>query len=531
MTADLLINNNLEINVAGYSVKEDSTPVSPLDKTGGVSDMTFQIGEDNYLPGDLMGQTVDLNDSVNGTLRIRVDSLSGDDFMQTINGTSILRRLNSTIYVPPAMGVRLDTYLDTIFDAVGISAIRTYENNVGALLVTAIGWRDVLLDKLKDICVRFDIEIAAIAEQVIVRSTRQRIAETSNTEDVTWTMQRNNLATQVAVVDYDTAAHPSNTIVYPTPLGTGAVISVDGGETRVTNLKVPFSLASIVVPQYGVLPKYDTSVMSTYAVIDGKNNIVPSDKWLAGGGKVDAKIDPKDDKVIIVTVTGHKDKSNGPYRIALPDGAKGTKSMYNALRIIGTGVKYATKTYTVKTGVPTSLVTDPTERKVDNIFANNRGQAFGLAKKALCFLSTYDYKINVETDYVNRLGETGILTGATYQDFDLAQGTKTYATWDTEQGVKTYAEFQTEQRDLYKNDFENQAFGNVGGARRRYKDAWFRIRSATIGAEGISYSAENDTTWTEFADNWNDGATYAQFDTKMGTTSYMEFGVRPLWKG
>lgn len=530
MSTSLIIDDKFEANIVGYSVQEDSLPLNPLDKTGGVSQLSVSLGEDGHDPALLLNSQVDLSDTMNGQLRVNLDSASGDGFEMSFDGTTYMRRLNSEIYCPPAMAVRLEDYLTVLFNAVGINLTPEYEDAVGDMIVTAIGWRGVLLNKLKDLSAMYQIEIAAIDDRIVVRSMRTRIAEVANVEDVQWQMNHANLVNQLTVVDYRSQAFPTETRVYPDKLGTANVISADAGATVETSLRTEFSLASITIPQYGILPKFDTSVMSIFAVMDGKNKVLSAEEWITSGGTLTAKIDPNDDKVIKVTFRAPRDKGRGPYRLALPESGSGGKDVYGSLRVTGTGVRSVPRDLTMKTGIPLDLVTQAAEAKVDNIFAYNSAKAYHLARTALCFVGTYEYKMSVNTDYVNRRGETGLITSLTYDDFEAGSGTQTYDAFETAQATKTYAQWREEKENSESHQFENQAFGNVGGARREFRGSWWRIRSATITEESISYTAEQDTTYDDVQNAWGGGVTYAQFAAEQGDRTYLEFGVKPLWR-
>jgi hypothetical protein len=69
----------------------------------------------------------------------------------------------------------------------------------------------------------------------------------------------------------------------------------------------------------------------------------------------------------------------------------------------------------------------------------------------------------------------------------------------------------------------------VAGARVKFRDAWYRIRSSNISESGVSYSAERDTLITEFNDRWT-GKTFAQFDTQFTGKLFEDFAVIPLWQ-
>lgn len=93
----------------------------------------------------------------------------------------------------------------------------------------------------------------------------------------------------------------------------------------------------------------------------------------------------------------------------------------------------------------------------------------------------------------------------------------------------TFLQFNKQQFALVASEFQNQAFGNVAGARVKYRDSWYRIRSANITESSVSYSAERDTIVDEFNSVWS-GSTFADFDTQFTDKLFEDFGVIPLWQ-
>lgn len=529
MSTDLIVDGNFRADIVDYAVNEDSTPLLPIDNSGGVSELSVELGVDGN-ESDLIGKIVDIADTGNGGLRVTLIGMSGDEFSVRMSGTTTMQRLNSEIYCPPAMGVRLDDYLESLFDAVGISTVPQFDSGTGAIIITAIGWQGILWDKIKSLCVMHRLEIAAIGPQVVVRPVRGRIAETQNVTELSWDIEHTNLVTSLSVVDYQATAHPTPVIVYPPVLGEGSAISADAYETVEIKLQTEFSLASVVPPQYGATDKYDTTALSRFAVTDGTNTVMTAEQFQQGGGFLTAEIDPEDDSAIIVTFRAPYRIENAPYRVGIIDGGPGSTEVYSSLRITGTGVRSVPRSLVMDTGITADGVVQVREARVDNIFASDTGKAYQLALAALAGVASYNYTLRVTADIINRRGETGLLTGQTYSEFDTASGSQTYTQFDTAQGAKTYAEFEVEKKAINASRFENQAFGNVAGARHTFRDSYFRIRSATIRPDGISYSAEQDTTHADFAAAWNDGSTYAEFAAEWAGVSYLDFGVRPLWR-
>jgi hypothetical protein len=117
---------------------------------------------------------------------------------------------------------------------------------------------------------------------------------------------------------------------------------------------------------------------------------------------------------------------------------------------------------------------------------------------------------------------------ATPTQFVIRSGdTATYVSGGT--ASSTFRQFNRQQFALVQSSFENQAFGNVAGARVKYRDSWYRIRSANITESSVSYSAERDTLVEEFDAVWS-GQTFDDFDTQFTGKLFEDFGIIPLWQ-
>ena len=82
---------------------------------------------------------------------------------------------------------------------------------------------------------------------------------------------------------------------------------------------------------------------------------------------------------------------------------------------------------------------------------------------------------------------------------------------------------------LTKDDFVNQAFGNIAGARVPYRYSIYRIRSHAT-EEDTSYDAEEDTLFADFEPLWDNG-TFGDFDDFWDGFTFGEFDLIPLWNG
>src|SRR5690606_32554332 len=116
-------------------------------------------------------------------------------------------------------------------------------------------------------------------------------------------------------------------------------------------------------------------------------------------------------------------------------------------------------------------------------------------------------------------------------DFADQWPTEDFGDWDAIWTGETFLDFDQYMFAQVQDDFENQVFGNVGGARVRYRDAWYRIRSTGITQDGISgASAERDTLFSDFDTEWMSG-TFADFDAVFDDRKFEDFALIPLLGG
>jgi len=108
----------------------------------------------------------------------------------------------------------------------------------------------------------------------------------------------------------------------------------------------------------------------------------------------------------------------------------------------------------------------------------------------------------------------------------------TFADFDTEWAGKTFQDFNDYFYAQVADDFVNQAFGNAAGARVKNGYAYYRVRSATINPQVISYTAERDTIFSDFNDVWA-GKTFADFNTEWldpfgAPRKFEDFNIQPM---
>jgi len=134
---------------------------------------------------------------------------------------------------------------------------------------------------------------------------------------------------------------------------------------------------------------------------------------------------------------------------------------------------------------------------------------------------------------VNRRGDTGIATYPTYDQVQaslttLIGGAPTYAQvqtfYVTTSSLATYNAVLNYWFDTVRNEYSNQVFGNVQGARiwDRKRRRWFRIRSATISPSGIQIGSADDDHLNGDVELAYTGITYGTVQTARGMMTYQQ---------
>lgn len=84
----------------------------------------------------------------------------------------------------------------------------------------------------------------------------------------------------------------------------------------------------------------------------------------------------------------------------------------------------------------------------------------------------------------------------------------------------------------YQNEFALQVFGNANGARvwDEFSNRYYRIRSANVGTDTISYDADNDLLYSDF-NGLRSGKTYGVVKSAIGVGTYRDVEREGLYLG
>lgn len=516
-------------NIGGYTVTEMASPLDPNDSTGGVGSFTYTVLENERPDGSVMqlGHTADLEDGTKGTTQGTISGLSGGEGVLTVTADSRLALLLAERQVAPFTGT-LGSAFAYYLSVAGITERIVIDNAIATIPVVLQGYNGVLWDFLnKQLCPAYRVEISLVSDAVVLRPIRSRIVTDVRDTQHSWNVANPTLAQTVEVYYYNNRTI-ANQLVYPNDeiRGDVPVLQVDAGETVTIDIEIETSLTSIQQPQIMdyVGPDY-FGPNSVYSISGSDGLPITSSQWINTGGSLSVAIGA-DTKSIVVTLTGSSIAEYAPYHVAV---ASGSSNYYSSLRLIGSGVQFNKRLLTVRTGASASETAVIVGATVDNPAISTLDQAFTAGRLSAASFSAPTQTLSVASTNVNRVGDQTNVRYPTYNEFGVQFAAVTYNQFATYYpGGTTYDGFSAIMYAAVRLDFANQAFGNVAGARVKYREAWYRIRSATITESLINYTAEEDTIFTDFGTAWA-GKTYNQFATRWAGKTYKDYEVAPLW--
>lgn len=519
-----------------YSVSEDATAINPADMGGGVGSITLNVSE-LVNSRRIKGKAIHLSDSTQGSTQGVVGSATGSGDDITLDIDTRLYLLTNKRIAAPYNGTLLGA-LTYYFSLVGITSGFVVDASIQTKPVTVPGWDGVVWDVVKSLAAVYQFEIAVVSDNVIVRPIRQFTANNDNELSLQWSTDDNNRAQEVEVLYYQNK-YSASSIIYP--LGSdfvnARVDTVDASATIIvehtltvsdgeTGLGV--SIASLVQPIPIASTSIDYNGPSSYTVIDKDGKVVDPLLWEDGGGSVTVAIG-EDTRSIIVTITGMRDTKRAPYSIAVP--AVEMQDSLSSLCIWGAGVFFDKQSITIPTGntdLNTATIVGAT---VDNMFINTLADATRAGAWSVAAFVDGGASIDVSAMSINRTGKAEDFNYPTVLDFNTAT-TGLVGTFNTAWSGKTIHDFNLYQKALVAGQFDNQGFGNIAGARVYNEEAWYRIRTATINDDGVSYTADLDTTVGDFNTIWAaTPTTVGAFNALMAGATVSDHAAYPLRKG
>ncbi len=463
-----------------YSVTEESTPITLADSTGGIGQVTFNAVDDTSRKGSglLLGSTITLEDTDRGTIVGKVTSLNGANGIISVSAESRIGKLVATRNANPVNG----TFGEAIAYYLGLAGVTgsnfTIDSSLVNQSVITPGWKDQdVWTKIKELCAVNNAEISLVGAQVVVRALRKVEVATVNMTS-TWSATEADLQSSFTM-NYYNSSYREDFLVEPEGGWSpeARVLQVEVGETVVENIPVNMWVTSVQQPvaQDKVARSYTDS--SVYSIVGNDGFPIPAAQWRAHGGRMSFAIGA-DKTSIDVTLSGVRPDTAtakyAPFRVAVSSKSE----YYSTLRIVATGVYFVEKSVVIYTGVKTS---DGAEdgTTIASQFVRTKKEAY----------------------------EAGLSIA---QKFSAPVRTVTFTT----------------------NDFEtvntiSQTFGNIAGARVRWRRAVYRVRSAVTTQSSVEFTAEEDTTFDDFQTSAA-GMTFDDFQDSFAGLTFDDFNQIPL---
>lgn len=534
MSIDLIVNGKGgwlgdETDILSYEVRETSTPIDPSDSSGATGTITFDVDQDTRDNKTLLlrGNNIELVDDLQGRVPGYVTGLSGNNGMVTVTADSRLGVLHSTVTAAPFVGNLAGAYA-YYFSLAGITADFAVDAAVASRPVVLRGFRDDLWLRLKQLGTVEEVELTLVSGNIIVRPLRTREANLDTVEEESFDISDDTLAQYVEVWYYNNQSK-ANALVWPvTPTDDTSVITQGAGEDRTYQYAITSTPFMVNQPSpLLTVDKYYAGPLSAYAVLDKDENVVDPSWWTNSGGSITVEVSDDFDNISIRIITPASEL--GPFSIAGVEDVGDGSSKFNTLKITGSGVFSRPEMLTVATGADPLRAPQLVGTTIRNEAIDTIGDAYSAAMKAGGKYAGPSQTIDFRASLINREGAgSGQAQYPTFDDFNADNVGKTFNDFNTEWAGQTFNDFTAYYMAQVADTFENQVFGNVGGARILYGDAYYRARSVSIDPMGVNLSAEIDTIVSDFNTRWA-GNSFNDFNAHWTGKTFDDFATIPLW--
>ena len=515
--------------LTGYTVNEDATPIEGSDTTGGTGTLNFSVMENSAPDGTIMllNDSVQLTDGSNGVTSGIVYSVADGDGLATISANARTNAFIANVKIAPYTGT-LGGAFTYYMSMVGIISGFVIDSTITARAVDYQGFNGSVWDFLKQMLIAQQCEVSLVSNNIVIRPIRSRTLMMAKNSKVTRITANSDLALNVQAYYYNNAWKTS-TICYPDSNSTSKVSAyqIDAGAVLAENIPVSASLQSVSQPVCVVstaMPANYTGGSSIYTVAGQDGTPILPSAWTSNGGSVTVSIGA-DQVSIDIKITAPSGIGNAPYTIGVSNGAS---NYYAGLYIAGAGTFFVPTLLTIPTGSPPSKVATTIGTTINNRFVTTPAQGYSVALRAAQRWAAPQQSISVTATVVNRPGDKGDVSYPTFAQVDASLSPNTFAQVDTLYAGMTYAQVNAIQQQLVANNFENQAFGNIAGARVLYQQAYYRVNTAQITQDGIGYTASIDTIFSDVNAIWA-GKTFAQFNARWAGKTFQDAQVIPLW--
>lgn len=535
-----------ETSIGPYRYNEGSMPHDVFDESGEIGQLGFQAEDVKGRSILLYSDRVELSDDFYGSITGFVNGFDYSDGFFDISGANRLNLLNTEAVVTPEV-TTVDRYIRSILSAASIVADIAIAPDVPTTPITTPGYEGNLWILLKRFCALHQLDVSLIRNTVTVRPIRQRRISLQNIsrESVNLRQEERSQKFQVAYYNYE---RKEDELAYPAGGWNPEVevYSVEANETVVFNISVDAYLESVKQPI--ILDSVDKDYIgpdSVYSVSGSDGLPVPAALWEFFGGSMSFRLLDLG-RVIEVTLKGPSFEQISPYVVAVSDGA----TQYSTLRIVGTGVFFDRQLATIPTGLTQAETPQEFGREIDNLFVSTFKEAYDAGVKARRHYSlprhTFDAtgrRLEVpdfrEFDYLILDDDDSGILDQNVLAFVLPENAVLF-TPSFEQFEATlpagylFSNFNDSYQSATFQDFEDsvletvsQSFGNISGSRVRFSDAFYRVRSSNISEAEISVSADFDTLFGDF-NNEFDSLQIFEFSNNMAGLQFQDYALVPL---
>lgn len=530
MTIEVEVFGNQQVpkhrsNITGYSYSEEATPIAPGDSSGGVGSLSFEALDDEQNVILIFNDDLMLTDSHNGSITGHVNNVSGNNGVASFSGVSSLSRLN-IIKTIPAINTTLGSLIEIILNEAGIFSGIDIDSSITNISVVSPTYTGDLWVFLKDLCTAYEIEVALVSDTLRFRPVRQNVLRPVDKTSESWSVGEVN-PSQYVEVNYYNYVDNDSFLAYPQGGWSKdvQVYQVDANQTLTIELPLDAYMEYIEQPIIqSTVGRYDSSA-SVYCVAGNDGLPIVPLEWINNGGSLNAELDSSGQK-IIVTLTGANITSKAPFRIGV---SSGPSDYYSSLRIIGKGISYEKKTIRQPTGLTVEDTSNIVGITVDNKFINTEAQARDAALRTVVKYAipnqTYSFDGPNLGDFLTVPG-TVVYTHFFEYDDSLPEGElfnqldSTLSDWD-------FLTFDARLPTSVVDGVTGQIFGNVAGARVRFRDSWYRVKSATITQDNISVTSEWDNMFSDF-NTENASKTFADVNATFDQLSFTDFAIVPM---
>lgn len=501
-----------------HSIQEESTPIDPADTTGAYGQISATIRTHDGIRS-YRDKRMDLTDGAQGKTTGIIRGLSGNRMATTLTADSRLAQVaverTAQPYVGP-LGDALRYYLSLC----GVVEDIVVDDTLNLLPVKLLGWKANVYDQLKRLGPAYGFEVTLVSSKIVFRPFRGRVAENYRDAQVDWTIDATRLAQKVEGYAYNLESGTLLAYPYGGWNEDVTVYTVDAGQTTTIEIPIDGSVSFVEQPTCVAFVDRSHSSSSVYSVSGNDGIAIQPAQWAAGGGDLKVEIG-EDTRTLVVTIKASSETEYAPYRIGV---SSGPSDYYSSLRIRGEGVFFTKELMTLPAAVNPDRAPQEIGATVDNEFYEDPNQLFhGLLWSATRYAMARA-TINVTSKGINRRGDSGSLVFPTIGELKAQDLGDTIGEIYTELGP-TIADWNSRLIELVGTDFENQAYGNVGGARVIHDDCWYRIRSATITPASIRYSAEWDNT---IGDVYHHGETIGEWNARWAGKTIRDVNEAPL---